>query len=156
MSEGGFMTLADTPARPAGLFRRVLVGFDGSAEAHHALLVAIALASELEGQVHVLMVLGPPAHAETTDELRRATESERENLSRGLSDVESRSPHRAAVSTEVVVADDPARAIAAYAEEHGFDLLVVGGHGREQTTHRGIGRSVEALLRHHPCPVLVV
>jgi nucleotide-binding universal stress UspA family protein len=142
--------------RPAGLFRRVLVGFDGSTEAQRALLVAVTLASEVGGQVHVLLVARPPAHAETEGEAMRAVESERESLSRGLSEVESRSPHRASVTTAVVLADDPAPAIAAYAEEHGYDLVVVGTHGREHSTHRGIGRSVEALLRHHPCPVLVV
>lgn len=150
------MTHDATPSRPAGLFQRLLVGFDGSPEAQHALLVAVALASELEGQVHVLLVVRPPAHAETADEGSRATEAERDRLSEGLSVVQRRSPHRAAVSTEMVLADDPAPAIAAYAEEHGFDLVVVGTHGREHTMHRGIGRSVEALLRHHPCPVLVV
>lgn len=150
------MTRDATHDRPAGLFRRILVGFDGSHEAQRALQVAIALASELDGQVHVLLVVRPPAHAETTDERQRATAAERDNLSRGMSEVEGRSPHRARTSTEVVLSDDPAPAIAAFAEEHGFDLLVVGSHGRERPTHRGIGRSLEALLRHHPCPVLVV
>ena len=92
---------------PGGMFRRVLVGFDGSAEAQRALRVALALATDLQGEAHVLLVVRPPAHAETP-------------------------------------------------EEHGFDLVVVGDHGREQTTHRGIGQSVQALLRNHPCPVLVV
>jgi nucleotide-binding universal stress UspA family protein len=43
-----------------------------------------------------------------------------------------------------------------YVEEHGFDLVVVGSHGREQMTHRGIGHSLEAILKRQPCPVLVV
>ncbi len=141
---------------PAGVFRRILVGFDGSTEAQHALRVAIALASELGGRTHVLLVVRPPAHAETGEEAARAAESEREHLSSGLAEAERLTPHTAAIVTEVVVADDPAGAIAAYAEKHGFDLVVVGTHGRERSTHRGIGRSVESLLRHHPCPVLVV
>ena len=95
-------------------------------------------------------------HAETPEELGRALEAERSNLSKGLSSLRPQSQPAWDVSTEAVYADDPARAIASYAEEHGFDLVVVGGHGREQVTHRGIGRSLEALLRHHPCPVLVV
>lgn len=147
---------ATASQHPAGVFRRILVGFDGSGEARHALRVATALASDLGGQAHVLLVVRPPAHVETEEEGRRATAAERDNLSRGLVEAQQRSPHRAALMTEVVLADDPALAIASYAEEHGFDLVVVGTHGREHTTHRGLGRSVEALLRHHPCPVLVV
>lgn len=141
---------------PGGVFRRVLVGFDGSAEARSALRVAIALASDLHGEAHVLLVVRPPAHAETSEERERAAEAERANLSQGLSDMQDQAQHPWGVTSEVAYADDPAHAIADYAYEHGFDLIVVGGHGREQTTHRGLGHSVEALLRHHPCPVLVV
>ena len=141
---------------PGGMFRRVLVGYDGSTAALHALQVAISLAADLQGEAHVLLVVRPPAHAETPEEQERAAQAEKENLSRGLTGLQDQTQHRSDVSTEVVYADDPAQAIAEYAEEHAFDLVVVGGHGREQMTHRGIGQSVEALLRHHPCPVLVV
>jgi nucleotide-binding universal stress UspA family protein len=139
-----------------GVFRRILVGYDGSAEAQHALAVGSALAADLGGETHVLLVVRPGAHAETPEEHERALAAERANLSKGLSSTQTQTPHSWEVTTEAVYADDPAQAIAAYAEEHGFDLVVVGGHGREQSTHRGIGRSLEALLRHHPCPVLVV
>jgi nucleotide-binding universal stress UspA family protein len=144
--------------RPAGggVFRRILVGYDGSAEAQHALHVAAALAADLQGETQVLLVIRPGAHAETPEERERALEAERTNLSKGLTSMWSQSQHDWNISTEAVYADEPAEAIASYAEEHGFDLVVVGGHGRERMTHRGIGRSLEALLRHHPCPVLVV
>jgi nucleotide-binding universal stress UspA family protein len=141
---------------PGGMFRRVLVGYDGSNEALHALQVAIALAADLQGEAHALLVVRPPAHVETPEEQTRAAEAEKENLSRGLAEMHNQTQHRWDISTEVIYADDAAQAIADYAEEHGFDLVVVGGHGREQMTHRGIGQSVEALVRHHPCPVLVV
>ena len=38
-----------------GVFRRVLVGYDGSTEAQHALQVAAALAADLRGEAHVLL-----------------------------------------------------------------------------------------------------
>jgi nucleotide-binding universal stress UspA family protein len=145
-----------TPPAGGGVIRRILVGYDGSAEAQHALQVAAALAADLHGETHVLLVIRPGAHAETPEERERALVAERDNLSKGLSSMHSQSQHSWDVSTEAVYADEPARAMASYAEEHGFDLVVVGSHGREQVTHRGIGRSLEALLRHHPCPVLVV
>ncbi|HXN60028.1 MAG TPA: universal stress protein [Acidimicrobiales bacterium] len=146
----------ETPPAGGGVFRRVLVGYDGSPEAQHALQVAAALAADLRGETDVLLVIRPGAHAETPEERDRALQADRDNLSKGLSSMRTLSTHPWDVSTEAVYADDPAQAIASYAEAHGFDLIVVGGHGREQMTHRGIGRSLEALLRHHPCPVLVV
>jgi nucleotide-binding universal stress UspA family protein len=141
---------------PGGVFRRVLVGYDGSTEAQRALQVAIALAADLRGEAHVLLVIRPGAHAETPEEHDRAIEAERQNLSQGLSRVGNQTQWAWEISSELVYSDDPALAIATHAEEHGFDLIVVGGHGREQMMHRGIGKSLEALLRHHPCPVLVV
>ena len=139
-----------------GMFRRVLVGFDGSVEAQRALRVAIVLAADLRGEAHVLQVIRPAAHVETPEEQAAAGEAERANLSRGMAEIQQQMQQGWDVTVGVVFADDPAQAIAAHAEEHGFDLVVVGDHGREQMTHRGIGQSVEALLRHHPCPVLVV
>lgn len=143
-------------AGPGGVFRRILVGYDGSTEARHALYIATALAADLDGDVHALSVVRPPAHAETPEERKHALEAERENLSQGLLDVSNETQYRLDITTAVVFADDPAKAIAIHAREHGFDLVVVGVHGREQVTHRGIGHSLDALLRHLPCPVLVV
>jgi nucleotide-binding universal stress UspA family protein len=139
-----------------GMFRRILVGFDGSEEAQRALRVALALAADLNGEVQVLLVIRPSAHTETPEERASATEAERENLSLGLADVKAQTQGSWDLTTHTVVADNPAKAIGEHAAMHGFDLVVVGGHGRERVTHGGIGRSVEELLRQHPCPVLVV
>jgi nucleotide-binding universal stress UspA family protein len=136
-------------------FRRILVGYDGSTEAQNAFRTAVALGEEVDGDIRVLLVVRPPAHAETPEDLASAAAAERANMSQGLQDLLD-SRRRRVPDTQVVYADDPGRAIAAHAEEHGFDLVVVGCHGREHPTRRGLGQAVEALLRHHPCPVLVV
>lgn len=143
-------------AGAGGVFRRVLVGYDGSTDARRALRVGVALAADLGGSVRVLIAIRPPAHVETPEERDRAAEAERTNLVHGLEQAGHQAQGADEISSEVVFADDPALAMAAYAAEHGFDVIVVGGHGREHATHRGMGRSVETLLRHHPCPVLVV
>jgi nucleotide-binding universal stress UspA family protein len=139
-----------------GVFRRILVGYDASKEARRALDVAVSLAADLRGEAHVLLVVRPPAHAETSEERDRAATAERENLSAGLAGDRDRHSGIATAAIHIVSADDPAEAISQYVEEHGFDLIIIGSHGREQMTHRGIGHSLEAILRRHPCPVLVV
>ncbi|MDA8311346.1 MAG: universal stress protein [Actinomycetota bacterium] len=136
-------------------FRRILVGYDGSKEAQEALRTAVALGAEVDGEVRVLLVIRPRPHAETPQELANAASAERDNLSQGLEALLEREEGRVA-DIRAVFADDPARAIAEHAEEHGFDMVVVGCHGREHLAHRGVGQSLEALLLHHPCPVLVV
>jgi nucleotide-binding universal stress UspA family protein len=134
----------------------VLVGFDGSDEAKRALRVSRSLAADLGGEVHVLLVIAPRSHAETPEESAAALASELAMLSAKFAleqDVDQRD--RTPVS-HVVVHDDPASAIAAFVKEHGFDLVVLGCHGSDQIMHRGVGRSLEALLRSNPCPILVV
>jgi nucleotide-binding universal stress UspA family protein len=46
--------------------------------------------------------------------------------------------------------------IAAYAEEIGADLIVVGTHGYSGFDHVMLGSTAERLLHHAPCPVLTV
>jgi len=50
----------------------------------------------------------------------------------------------------------PGPEILGYAREGGFDLLVVGSHGRTGVRHLVLGSVAEELVRAAPCPVLVV
>lgn len=136
-------------------FRRLLVGYDGSDGAQSALRAAVALAADLGAELRVLVVVRPPAHAETPDELREAEAAERESLSLGLVALGHARWSATDFDVRVVLADDPASALVEHAEEHGFDLVVVGRHGRERGTHRGIGRSLDELLKRAGIPVLV-
>lgn len=139
-----------------GLFRRILVCYDGSGGARRALHVAQSLADDVGGAVELLLVIRPPAHAETSEAREAAIETERRQLSDGLDEVIGRIEHLALSTPHEVVHDSPSDAIADFVKQHGFDLVVVGTHGREQVVHRGVGRTVEALLRKQPCPLLVV
>lgn len=131
------------------------MGFDGSDEAKRALRVSKSLAADLGGEVHVLLVIAPRSHAETPEESAVALAAELATLSAkfALEGVDQRAETPV---SHVVVDDNPANAIAAFVREHGFDLVVLGRRGSDQMMHRGVGRSLEALLRSHPCPILVV
>lgn len=136
-------------------FRRVLVGYDGSLAAQEALRVATELGSELDADVRVLVVVKPLSHAETTWEREEAMRAEQERLSDGLADLAA-SGSGGALDVRAVHAEDAGQALAAHAREHAFDLVVVGAHGSDQPSHRGIGHSLDGLIRRAPCPVLVV
>ncbi len=139
-----------------GVFRRILVCYDGSSGSRRALHVAQSLADDVGGTVELLIVIRPPAHAETSDARDEAIETERRELSAGLDEEVGNSKQRTVGALHEVIHENPADAIALFAKQHGFDLVVVGTHGRERVAHRGVGRSLEALLRQHPCPLLVV
>jgi nucleotide-binding universal stress UspA family protein len=50
----------------------------------------------------------------------------------------------------------PSREIIAAAREWNADLLVLGTHGRSGLARMVLGSTAEAVLRHAPCPVVVV
>src|SRR5262245_36501796 len=50
----------------------------------------------------------------------------------------------------------PAETIVEYAREHGFDVIVMGTHGRSGVSHLLMGSVAEQVIRQAPCPVMVV
>lgn len=139
------------------MFRRVLVGFDGSQESAHALRVAINLATELEAELVALSISKSPAHVETTEDRQAEIEADARRLREAISTCRSMAEGAGvAFSHTVIEAARPDRALVDHVIEHGFDLLVVGSRGTDHASHGGIGRVVERLLRNQPCPVLVI
>lgn len=139
------------------MFRRILVGFDGSASAEHALRVAVNLASDLEAEVVALSVSPSPAHVETNEDREDELEADARRLREAIGP--SRSLAKGAgvcLSHTVLEAPRPDQALADHIIEHGFDMLVVGSHGTDHASHAGLGRVVERLLRDQPCPILLV
>lgn len=63
--------------------------------------------------------------------------------------------HGADIETESV-RGRPDRAIVAYAEDNGFDLVIMGSHGREGARRVLFGSVAETVVRRSPVPVLVV
>jgi len=55
-----------------------------------------------------------------------------------------------------VLFGDPGRAICNYAHDHGAELIVVPSHGRSGFTRLLLGSVAERIVRHAPCPVLVL
>ncbi len=55
-----------------------------------------------------------------------------------------------------IVQGRPATAICAAATELGAGMVVIGSHGRTGLERLFIGSVAEAVLRHSPCPVLVI
>ena len=144
--------------QPSTRIRHVLAGFDGSEESKHAIDVAVDICRGLGAQLTLVSVLPDTAHLETTEARAAAERSARSEL-----DSYFETWRRRFTGTDtsiegliVLVGGDPADRLNEYAREHGFDLVVVGSHGRDQATHGGAARVLSAILRSPNCPVLVV
>jgi universal stress protein A len=59
------------------------------------------------------------------------------------------------IDTKVIIGE-PFGDICHVTEEEKVDLLVMGSHGRTGMSHVLLGSVAERVVRHAPCPVLVV
>jgi len=60
------------------------------------------------------------------------------------------------VKTAVVERDVVAEAIVDYAEQNDIDLIVMTTHGRSGLSRLVFGSVAESVVRHAPCPVLLI
>jgi len=63
--------------------------------------------------------------------------------------------HDAEITTDSI-RGRPDRSIVKYADENGFDLVIMGSHGREGARRVLLGSVAENVVRRSPVPVLVV
>jgi len=126
-------------------YERILFPTDGSRDAQVALLELVPLALSTGATVVVLDVV--PAG---DDDARSAATDRQKGARRQLELAE-------VASVECVVEDgQPGPAIVAAAERRACDVIVMATHGRSGLPRLLLGSVAEYVLRHAPCPVLLV
>jgi universal stress protein A len=134
----------------------ILVPTDFSADSEAAVHVALALASQVEGHIILLHVVpkladaGSAALWSTREQLEQNIQAEAEhNLGIAGSRGRTRTEH-------LVMWGNPAAEICRVAQERAANLIVMGTHGRTGLAHLFLGSVAEHVIRHAPCPVLIV
>ena len=139
----------------------ILVATDGSPAAWAALDEAIALAVETGSGVAVLTVwralqgdfgLAYPSTAVLADIL----DAERKHAETTLAAAASRAAERGVGVVTRLATGDPAETICAYADDIHAKLIAVGTRGHSSVATLLLGSVSNAVVRHAPCPVLVV
>ena len=138
------------------MYRRILVGLDGSMAGRQALEVALELAKVNDAPVTVISVEEKlPVYASTVGEVEE-TRQEMEKYFHRLQQAALVRARQIGVHLDgVVLAGNAAQTIARYADREGFDLIVVGaaGHG-EHAGH--IGGTADRVAELATCSVLIV
>jgi nucleotide-binding universal stress UspA family protein len=137
------------------MFRKILVGVDGSPHSQQAISMAVDLAQRYGASVcllhaypHVSDLLGTPQY----EHLLAARTLIGENLLEA-----ARTQVGDVVPIETQLIEGPAApAILRVAEEEGYDLLVVGSRGRGQVAGLLLGSVSSAIAQRALCPVLIV
>jgi len=137
---------------------RVLVAYDESTQANFAL--RYALSTHPDAEIRVLHVNDPREWYDTGDvdgyayeeSYRRSQESAERLLERAEGIARE---HDREITTELVEGK-AAKSIVRYAEEHGFDHVVLGSHGRSGLSRLLLGSVAERVVRRSHAPVTVV
>lgn len=140
------------------MFKKIVVGNDGSDNAIEALEAAAQIAASFGAELVVAHVwhLPPTAYVgapyapldlsqQMEETKKRATDRASEILSR----------HNA-VAKAVELEGNPADAMIDLAEKEEADLIVVGSRGIGAVERFVLGSTSERIVRHSPCPVLVM
>ncbi|QRK10949.1 universal stress protein [Archangium violaceum] len=136
---------------------RILVPVDFSETSKRALDYAYFFANRFDAKLDVLHVWRPSEYA--GDEMVVLTRSEpeltlstflRNHADQQLSAFLKNVPH----SKQMLEAGEPAHVIAKVAAEGGYDLIVMGTHGRTGLSHMMMGSVAEKVVRLASCPVL--
>jgi nucleotide-binding universal stress UspA family protein len=133
------------------VFDRLLVATDFSVPSEAALKHARIIAKVFGGSIHVLHVLPnvflramvTDVHALDTGAIAQLRDWVRDGDTGGA-------------TVSVTRSDDPADEIVGYARSNGFDLIVMGTHGRSGVAHVLMGSVAERVVRTASCPVLTV
>jgi nucleotide-binding universal stress UspA family protein len=140
------------------MFKKILVPLDGSSLADRVLPRVVELAATLKARVTLLHVCYSPV-SELVGEgspgtMAAAEARERkfceEFLTRTCRDLGARGLEVEGVCLEGV----PAREIIAYAQEHGYDLIALGTHGRGEIAWN-LGGVADKVAAHATVPVLL-
>ncbi|MGD0787366.1 MAG: universal stress protein [Terracidiphilus sp.] len=136
-------------------FQRILVAFDASPHAEHALDVALSMAADMKAKLFVLAVIRPPEPAESA-EFNAVLEDSRERYERSFAPIRERARQKEIeLETEIVVGH-PAEQIIHRADTIQASLIVMGKRSHTILHRWMLGSNSERVLKYAHCPVMIV
>jgi len=139
------------------MFQNILVGYDGSKGGQAALHRAVVMARSFNAQVTALWVREPlPRYTDQPGEPEEAAEAADEYFQERQKEVaEIAAQHGIQIGCETR-RGHPAKAIVKFADEGGYDLIVVGHSDHSEMWGRLLGDTADRISDHAHCSVLIV
>ncbi len=143
--------------RRRGLFKKILVAYDGSPGSQRALKAAIELADQSDAELHCISVEEKlPYYAATLGEVEEAKAERDAYFEKPIQEARQMAwDHEVELHSRVVPGHEDETIITA-AKDGNFDLLIVGFVGHSNVFGRVMGSTTQNLSRLSPCSVLIV
>lgn len=137
------------------MYRKILVGYDGSAAGRKAFDAALELAAKDGAELYVLSVARPPEVGDDV-ETEAVIENSRRYHRRILAELKSSVSAKGVKTRFEVAVGHPAEQIIYDADRHGVDLIVVGDRGRSKFARLLLGSVSKQVVQYAARPVMVV
>jgi nucleotide-binding universal stress UspA family protein len=145
------------PGEGACRFQRILVPTDFSDAGKQAARYAAAFAQLCAGEITLVHVIEPPPYPEVGYAHIPSKEAGLKRAASEKLEAQCKEFARAGVkSSSALRTGNAFHEIAEHAREQSTDLIVIATHGRGFIAHALLGSTAERVVRHAPCPVLVV
>jgi nucleotide-binding universal stress UspA family protein len=136
-------------------FQRILVAFDASPHAEHALDVALSMAGDMKAKLYVVAVIRPPEPAESA-EFNAVLEDTRERYERCFAPLRERAGQKEIELETDIVVGHPAEQILHRADAIQASLIVLGKRSHTVLHRWMLGSNSERVLKYAHCPVMIV
>lgn len=141
-------------------FKKIFVAVDFSAQAREALRVAAGMAAAVHAELTLVHVWQSGTYAFAPDLTIPGTiyDDMLERIQQDLGDWKHRAHEMGVtrVRTAVIRGSAWKEIVEVLKGDRSYDLVVLGTHGRTGISHALLGSVAEKIVRHAPCPALVV
>lgn len=137
------------------LFKNILVPIDGSDQALHSAEIAMNLAAQNGGKIHLIHIIRPSDYSFTgIDILDLVQKSAAEIITQAENSLKNMAAHENVTLTTEIAMGNPASVIVKRSK--GFDSIVIASRGLTGLSEILLG-SVSNVVSHHAhCPVLLI
>ena len=135
--------------------QRILVAYDASPHAEHALDVALSMAGDAKAKLFVVAVIRPPEPAESA-EFNAVLEDGHERYERSFAPLRERAKQKGVELETDIVLGHPAEQIIHKADTIQASLIVMGKRSHTILHRWMLGSNSERVLRYAQCPVMIV
>ncbi|MGA9060201.1 MAG: universal stress protein [Terracidiphilus sp.] len=136
-------------------FQRILVAYDASPHAEHAMDVALSMAGDMKAKLFVISVIRPPEPAESA-EFHAVVDDAKEKYERSIISIRERAKQKDIELETDIVVGHPAEQIIHKAESMQASVIVMGKRSHTILRRWMIGSNSERVLRYAHCPVMIV